>query len=67
MSIRLIAADLYRLMKEAEQLQKKMECLPHEKQAPLKDQLRRLNAEVRRMRGILDGQKDRPLPPKIYR
>ncbi len=67
MSIRLIAKDLYRLIKEAEDLQKKIEMAPYEKRAKLEEQLRKANAEVKQMRDMLEGQKDRPLHPNFYR
>ncbi|MEE4358465.1 MAG: hypothetical protein V2I97_18485 [Desulfococcaceae bacterium] len=67
MSIRLIASDLYRFIREADRLKKEIAQTPYEKQEPLKEQLRKVNAEVRRMRQMLEGQKDRPLHPRIYR
>jgi hypothetical protein len=59
MSIRLIAKDLYRLQQEVERVEKRLEGAPYEKQADLKEKLRKLNAERFRMRRILDGQIDR--------
>ncbi len=67
MSIRLIARDLYRLIKEAEDIQKKIERTPYEKREALEEQLRRTKAEVKRMRDMLEGQKDRPLHPNFFR
>ena len=67
MSIQLIARDLYRLINEAEQIQKKIENTPFEKREALEEQLRRTNAEVKRMRDMLEGQKNRPLHPKFYK
>lgn len=58
MSIRLIAVDLYRLIKEVEDLEEKIEKAPHEKKEALKDRLRKLKAERDRMRRMLDGEKD---------
>jgi len=60
MSIRLIAIDLYRLIKEVEALEKKIEKASAEKQEGLKEQLRKLKAERDRMRRMLDGEKDSP-------
>lgn len=59
MSIRLIARDLYRLIGEVEQLKQKIVETPDEKQADLKEQLRKLKAERNRMKGVLEGCKDR--------
>ncbi|MGE0086387.1 MAG: hypothetical protein AB7S75_18415 [Desulfococcaceae bacterium] len=67
MSIRLIARDLYRLIREAEEIQKKIEMAPYEKRAKLEEQFRKATAEIKQMRDMLDGQKDRPLHPKFYR
>ncbi|MEZ4527400.1 MAG: hypothetical protein R2941_15885 [Desulfobacterales bacterium] len=67
MSIRLIAQDLYRLIKEAEEIQKKIENAPFEKRGALEEQLRRTSAEVKRMRDMLEGQKDQPVHTKFYR
>jgi hypothetical protein len=58
MSIRLIAKDLYQLIREVEALEKKICDTPYEKQADLKDQLRKLLAERNRMRKVLEGCKD---------
>jgi len=67
MSIRMIAKDLYRLIRDAEEIEKKIEQTHPEKRAMLEEQLRKANAEVRQMRDMLEGQKDRPLHPKFYR
>ncbi|QTA79244.1 Uncharacterized protein dnl_15000 [Desulfonema limicola] len=58
MSIRLVAIDLYRLIKEVETLEKKIEKAPFDKKEALKDQLRRLKTERDRMRRMLEGKKD---------
>ncbi|OQX10402.1 MAG: hypothetical protein BWK80_45775 [Desulfobacteraceae bacterium IS3] len=58
MSIRLIAKDLYQLIREVEQLEKQIENAPVEKREEMADRLRKLKAERDRMRRILDGTKD---------
>lgn len=60
MSIRMIAIELYRLEREVDQLEKQIEDTPFEKQAELKDRLRKVKAERNRMRNILAGRKDAP-------
>ena len=57
MSIRLIALDLYRLIKDIEILEKKIEKAPNDKKDFLTGQLRKLKAERDRMRRMLDGEK----------
>ncbi len=58
MSIRLIAQDLYRLIKEVEKIEMKIEKTPLMKREALKDRLRKVKAERNRMRRVLDGNKD---------
>lgn len=58
MSIRLIARDLYQLIRQVEALEKRIDLTPYENQGEMKDQLRKLLAERNRMRKILDGCKD---------
>ncbi len=58
MSIRLIAKDLYQLIREVEQLEKEIETAPFEKREKMEDRLRKLKSERNRMRQILDGSKD---------
>jgi hypothetical protein len=60
MSIRLIAVDLYQVMKEVEALEKQIEELPPSQQvrrSELSEQLRRARAEQERIRKILEGAK----------
>ena len=57
MSIRLIAMELYRLIKDVEILGKKIEKAPFEKKEALIAQLRKIKAERNRMRRMLDGEK----------
>ncbi|MEW5908435.1 MAG: hypothetical protein AB1659_01390 [Thermodesulfobacteriota bacterium] len=64
MSIRLIAKDLYRLIREVESLEKEIETAPSHKQEALKDRLRRLKAERDHIRRMLEGSKDTPVIPK---
>ena len=60
MSIRLIAQDLYRLVREVEKLEKQLEQLPHDKAAGVKEKLRKVKAERNLVRKMLDGAKDEP-------
>ncbi len=57
MSIRMIAKDLYQLIREVEEIEKQLKDAPVEKQDELKDQLRKVRAERERMRRMLDGEK----------
>jgi hypothetical protein len=59
MSIRLIARDLYRLLKEVERLENEVRNSPAAKQTALLDRLRKLRAERDRLRNALEGSKDR--------
>jgi len=64
MSIRMIAQELYRLLKEVERLEKELQEVPFEKQADLKDRLRKAKAERDRLRATLEGKKEhRPKYP----
>ena len=58
MTIRMIAQELYRLIQELERLENKLKSLPVEKQAKIKDQLRKTKAERNRMNAILEGKKE---------
>ena len=58
MSIRMIAQELYRLIQEVERLKNKSKSVPFEKQAEIKDQLRKIKAERDRMHAILEGKKE---------
>ncbi len=58
MSIRLIAKDLYELIRKVERLEKKIDETPYKNQSGMKDQLRKLRAERDRMRKVLEGCKD---------
>lgn len=58
MTIRMIAQELYRLIQEVERLENKLKSLPFEKQAKIKDQLRKTKAERNRMNAILEGKKE---------
>ena len=62
MSIQLIARALYRLLREVEKLEKDVSAATGQRKAALADQLRKLRAEYRHMRDILDGQKDGSSP-----
>ena len=58
MSIKMIAKDLYQLIREVEELEQQIDDTPWENQADMKDQLRKLRAERNHMRKILEGCKD---------
>jgi hypothetical protein len=58
MPIRMIAQELYRLLQEAEKVEKQLQNAPFEKHEEIKDQLRKLKAERNRMRDILEGKKE---------
>jgi len=58
MPIRMIAQELYRLIQEVERLENKLNSVPFEKQAEIKDQLRKTKAERNRVHAILEGKKE---------
>jgi cell division protein FtsL len=60
MSLKLIARDLYRLQREVEALESKIQETSPGRREILEDDLRKLKAERNRMRRILDGAKDDP-------
>jgi hypothetical protein len=60
MSIRMIAIDLYRAIKEVEKLEKELENAPYEKREALANKLRKAKAEERQMRGMLEVKKEPP-------
>ncbi len=66
MSIKLIAVELYRLVKEAERLEKALAEAPPEKKTAIENELRKIIAERNRMREMLDGQKDAPASRKNH-
>ncbi len=57
MAIRMIAKELYLLLKEVEKIEKQIKNAPADKREELKDQLRKAKAERNRMRNILEGKK----------
>lgn len=59
MSIKMIARELYLLLREVEKTEKELKSAPIEKHQEIKDKLRKIKAERNRMRAILDGKKDR--------
>lgn len=61
MSIQMIARELYRLLREIESLEKEQTLASDCRRDKLAGRLRKLRAEYRRMRGILDGRKE-PMP-----
>jgi hypothetical protein len=58
MPIRMIAQELYRLLKEVERLEKELKNVPLEKQLYIKELLRKAKAERDRLRAILEGKKE---------
>jgi len=65
MSIRLIARDLYRLIREVAELEKQIDDAPRERQEALTEELRKVKVERNRLRRVLDGSKESPT--KSYR
>jgi hypothetical protein len=65
MSIRLIARDLYRLIREVAELEKQIDDAPPERQEALTEELRKAKAELNCLRRVLDGSKESPT--KSYR
>ncbi len=59
MPIRLIAKELYRLIKEVDKVREQIETARPEQLEKLKDRLRKLTAERDRMRNILEGSKEK--------
>jgi hypothetical protein len=60
MSIRDIARELYRLDREVEELEVRLQASPAEKRAELEEHLRKTKAERNRVARILDGKKEPP-------
>jgi len=58
MSIRLIAKDLYRLIRKVSDLEKRIDDAPMERQEELTDELRKAKAERDHLRQVLDGSKE---------
>jgi len=60
MSIRLLAIELYRVIKEVEALEKRLQdpCLSVLQREKLADQLRVTSAERNRIRALLEGAKE---------
>ena len=59
MPIKMIARELYILLREVEKTEKELKKAPMEKQLYIKDKLRKIKAERNRMRAILEGKKNR--------
>jgi hypothetical protein len=58
MSVRLIAQDLYRIIREVEKLEKELLTAPSQNHEILKERLRKAKAERDLMRRSLEGSKD---------
>ncbi len=63
-SIRLIAKDLYRCMREVELLERRVQNASPGERSALMDRLRKLNAEREELRRILEGSKETDFPKK---
>lgn len=57
MTVRMIAQELYRLIHEAEDLEKLLREAPMEKRPAIEDHLRKAKAERNRLRAILESKK----------
>lgn len=57
MSIRLIAQDLYRVIREAEALERQLAAAPPEEREGVEQALRKARAERERMCNMLEGHK----------
>ena len=64
MSIQLIAKELYRLLREVNELENAVAAADGRRKEALSERLRKLRAEYRRMRAVLDGQKDTGSPKR---
>ena len=58
MPIRMIAQELYRSLQEVARLEKAFKNAPFEKQADIRNLLRKAKAERDRLRAILEGKKE---------
>lgn len=57
MTIRMIAEELYRLIKNVEELERALRNAPLEKRAEIEDRLRKARAERNRLQAILENKK----------
>jgi hypothetical protein len=60
MSIRLIARDLYRLIREVSELEKQIGDAPLDRREAMTVELRKAKVERDRLRRVLDGSKQSP-------
>jgi hypothetical protein len=60
MSIRLIARDLYRLIRKVSELEKQIDEAPMVRQEAMADELRKAKVERDRLQRALDGSKENP-------
>ncbi len=56
----MIAKDLYRIIREVEELEKERENTPFEKLEALENKLRKARAEERQIRAMLEVKKESP-------
>ena len=66
MTIRLIARELYAVMREIDELEKAVAGAKGRRKEALMERLRKLRAENRRMRNALEGQKDASRPGRGF-
>lgn len=57
MSLRLVARDLYLVIREVERLEKEIADTPYEKRGRLEDMLRKAKAEEKQIRAMLEAKK----------
>lgn len=59
MSIQMIARELYKILREIDDLEKDLAAATSDRKAMLAGELRKLQAEYHRMRAVLDGHIDK--------
>ena len=58
MSLRLIAQDLYRAIREVEKLEQELENTPYDRRQDVENRLRKARAMERMLRGMIDAKKE---------
>ncbi len=58
MPIRMIAKELYRLIREVEKVEKQLNAATPEQREKIQDRLRKIKAERNRIQAVLEGKKD---------
>lgn len=61
MSVRMLAVELYRTMRQVEELEKKLKALSSQtaERRELEEELRKTRAEEKRLRAMLEGAKEK--------